>query len=172
MRRGERKLEIRLTGHNPNWSEVDSAVARTKEIWTSDRLAHWTKYPIASDINFANVKFNAAGDQVTCAFDWDAARVGYGFEDFFPGINPDRTAGRIALCGRFKNGTYLNLLIEYYQEASGIHFSVQERREIDASFEAQLLYHIAFTATRTPKPQNPKTQNPVYYALLVNGECN
>ncbi|MCM8775980.1 MAG: phosphotransferase, partial [Candidatus Omnitrophica bacterium] len=125
---------------------VDSVIEQTRNFWTPERLDKLVYHAIMSDFNFANLKFDEAGENVTAVFDLDNARRGYRIEDFFPPLihagRPGETVYTENLAGN------LRFLLEGYNQTSLYELTQDEREALPHLMDVVALFGVVFFALR------------------------
>lgn len=124
--------------------EVESYVREVLEFWTPARLEQMPQRAIHSDLNFGNLKFNDAGDEVVAVLDWDYSRQGRFIEDFFPVL---------AGTGHRSEPLYMQSL---WQDLTAIRAGYHKfmptypsfEKELEMALKIRLLNHLALSASR------------------------
>jgi len=137
-------LEAQLT---PEERElIGLTLDEMRELWTPDRLANVPQQAIPSDLNFGNLKFNAAGDEVIAAFDWDQARIGYRLEDFFAALVQTGRVGEGLYVGSLRDD--LAEFLRGYNEVAQPRLTQVEQEALAMLFIAQVMERIATLASQ------------------------
>lgn len=145
---------------------VEEIIEEIDEELTEEKLAQFPLQPIMSDMNFGNLKFNQAGDEITALFDLDQARDGYAFEDF---TGTTMNSGTQEEVERYRNyllnyNRDLEALIKGYESTAERKLTAAERRMIPIHTRAMALLFIAHSAT----PNDQKTEEQIAASMEDN----
>jgi Ser/Thr protein kinase RdoA (MazF antagonist) len=108
------------------------------DFWNPERFKNLRFQAIPSDLNFRGIRFDQRGRHIIGLFDFDAARMGYRFEDFFATL----TQGEPPLYVNEQLHPDLTSLIVEYGKSVQPPLSQEEFLVLPAAFETQVLWKI------------------------------
>lgn len=125
---------------------IDTSVKEIRDYWQAHPLEELpAPQAIPSDMNFANMLFDDAGEKIAAIFDWDQMRIGYRAEDFFSTLIQTGRPGKFYVGDLRKD---LGELLEGWGETVDFPLTPEEEESLPAIFVSKSMFYIAMMSER------------------------